>query len=973
MVKQTIQIFGRIKPTKKTAAVYSVDNEEATGASLEFVLPRDLADGFVNNKRECYKFRFQKVFDQHVKQEEVFDEIAKPVAESALAGYNGTIFAYGQTGSGKTFTITGGAERYNDRGIIPRTLSYLYGRFSQDSSMMYSTHISYLEIYNEMGYDLLDCRHEASRLEDLPKVMIMEDPEQNIHLKNLSLQQSANEEEALNLLFLGDTNRMIAETPMNQASTRSHCVFTIHLCRREPGSATLRRSKLHLVDLAGSDRVSKTGLDGQLLTEAKYINLSLHYLEQVIIALSEKNRSHIPYRNSMLTSVLRDSLGGNCMTTMIATMAVDKRNLDESISTCRFAQRVALIKNEAILNEELDPALLIARLKREILSLREELAMVTGDQRNEQLTAEEIQRLEELVKAFLTDPDPDVTLSLGPDMRKIQRCFLLLKSMILDKKSAKAGHSERQQSLTGSSENAQLLNVSAAEVAKLNEMLKQRDNEISILVRILKKEKKRADDAMDQLAYINNVKPLSSLRSSSITTVSQPEEANVETFLRNHGGKGSTMLQLRVGNVETFTPGYGEGMFTMPQFRVEKVDLFPTDRAGQPSTALQLKEGNVKTFAEHHSRKVPTVPQLVEKNVDTIPVNQREQVFTGPRFRVGNMDSFGTDREGRASTAFQLQVEDMDSLVAEDKRVSTTLKEGHMETVPEGQGGRAVQYMKRGTKLSMGKQEAFEIFIRDHEEHQTIEENKNILKERSAEARRLGEKLNEARSRITELKRQLEMRRRQRAAHAVAGNRAQGEEEFDPLEENLCKQIKQEKVIYKNAIGRLKALRTEIEHLQLLLERVKVKIQKDFQKWWSREASNLQGSESGAEARYNTASPKETLQPSSPGTPGFCSPGLSSTMKESPSSRDRNPDSSISSAPDLSCLAAINAPPVPVWSQGERKDSDDSPSSDWRAIPMTTLPSSTVPLTGDQQVDADILAFVTARKNLLSRIGRPQT
>lgn len=135
----------------------------------------------------------------------------------------------------------------------------------------------------------------------------------------------------------------------------------MHLCRREPGSATVRRSKLHLVDLAGSDRVSKTGLYGQQLTEAKYINLSLHYLEQVsvgphslnqpitgtllrhtslacfhcqvIIALSEKNRSHIPYRNSMLTSVLRDSLGGNCMTTMIATMAIDKRNVDVSTTS----------------------------------------------------------------------------------------------------------------------------------------------------------------------------------------------------------------------------------------------------------------------------------------------------------------------------------------------------------------------------------------------------------------------------------------------------------------------------------------------------------------------------------------------------------------------------------------------------------------------------------------------------------------
>ncbi|XP_071063271.1 kinesin-like protein KIF6 [Pseudochaenichthys georgianus] len=168
MVKQTIQIYGRIKPTKKNTTVYSVDNEEQTGAFLEFLVPRDLADGFVNNKRECYKFRFLKVFDQAVEQEEVFENIAKPVADSVLAGYNGTIFAYGQTGSGKTFTITGGAEHYSDRGIIPRTLSYLYERFSQDSSMVYTTHISYLEIYNEMGYDLLDSRHEASRLEDLP-------------------------------------------------------------------------------------------------------------------------------------------------------------------------------------------------------------------------------------------------------------------------------------------------------------------------------------------------------------------------------------------------------------------------------------------------------------------------------------------------------------------------------------------------------------------------------------------------------------------------------------------------------------------------------------------------------------------------------------------------------------------------------------------------------------------------------------
>ncbi|XP_070835582.1 kinesin-like protein KIF6 [Chaetodon trifascialis] len=781
MVKQTIQIFGRIKPTKRNTAVYSVNNEEQTGASLEFVVRRDLADGVVNNKKERYKFRYQKVFDQAVKQEEIFENIAKPVADSVLAGYNGTIFAYGQTGSGKTFTITGGAERYSDRGIIPRTLSYLFEHFSQDSSMVYTTHISYLEIYNEMGYDLLDSRHEASRLEDLPKVVIMEDPDQNIHLRNLSLQQAANEEEALNLLFLGDTNRMIAETPMNQASTRSHCIFTVHLCRSEPGSATLRRSKLHLVDLAGSDRVSKTGLNGQLLTEAKYINLSLHYLEQVIIALSEKSRSHIPYRNSMLTSVLRDSLGGNCMTTMIATMSADKRNLDESISTCRFAQRVGLIKNEAILNEELDPVLLMARLKREIQCLKDELAMLTGEQREDQLTVEEIQKLEGFVKAFLDDPDPDVTLSLGPDMRKITYCFSLLKIIIMDKQGQRGNRRNDGQESPAATVSEDSLH-SAADVTKLKRMLRERDNEISILLQMLKKEKKKAQDAAAQLADITNCQSLASQSASGLSTLSA------------------------------------------------------------------LKDGSTDTISADH--------------------------------------------------------------------------------------GATVQHMKKDPQLSVGKQEAFETFIRNHEDHLAIEDNKNLLKQRSADARRLGEQLNAARNRINELKKQLVMHR---AAHAHTEA-----EEVDLVEENLRKHIEQEKKAYKSTIGRLKALRTEIEHLQLLLERAKVKLQKDFQKWWSQDTFSEQESESDATARCHTGSRCRTLQPSSPGTPGF---------------RSFIPKST----PPLTA--------VPAWHESLDGRVTDFTPAEWRAMSTAMLSSSSLPLTGDPHTDADILAFVRARQNLLNRTG----
>ena len=192
------------------------------------------------------------------------------------------------------------------------------------------------------------------------------------------MHRATSEEEALNLLFLGDTNRAISETAMNQASSRSHCLFTVFLeCRGAGGSDKVRRSKLHLVDLAGSERVHKTKSDGITLNEAKYINTSLFYLEMVIVALNEKNkkaRDHIPYRNSMMTSVLRDSLGGNCRTVMIATCSAEKPQTEESISTCRFAQRVALVKNDAVLNEETDPSVTIARLKSEVSTLRAEIA-----------------------------------------------------------------------------------------------------------------------------------------------------------------------------------------------------------------------------------------------------------------------------------------------------------------------------------------------------------------------------------------------------------------------------------------------------------------------------------------------------------------------------------------------------------------------------------------------------------------------
>ncbi|KAM8945378.1 kinesin-like protein KIF6 [Pelodytes ibericus] len=767
MVKQTIQIFARVRPSKRPAGIYSINNEEISASSLEIIVPRDLADGFVNNKRESYKFRFQETFNQEAKQESVFERIAKPVAESVLTGYNGTIFAYGQTGSGKTFTITGGAERYSDRGIIPRTLSYIFEQFQKDSGKIYTIHISYLEIYNECGYDLLDPRHEASKLEDLPKVSIMEDPDQNIHLKNLSLQQASNEEEALNLLFLGDTNRMIAETPMNQASTRSHCIFTIHISSKEPGSATVRRSKLHLVDLAGSERVAKTGVGGQLLTEAKYINLSLHYLEQVIIALSEKNRSHIPYRNSMMTSVLRDSLGGNCMTTMIATLSLDKRNIDESISTCRFAQRVALIKNEAILNEEIDPQLMIVRLKKEIQTLKDELVLVTGEQRMEDLTPEEIQRLEEHLQIYLEDSDLESSLDIGADMRKIQHGFTFLKRLLNDRKGSESrrGFSELSHERPSSSTSR------PEEVKKLGDLLQQRDNEINILVGMLKKEKKRAGDA--------GIHPRS-----------------------------------------------------------------------------------------YHPSPVSSSVQ------DMSDASKLEERLRAPHRKAGEM--------------------------------------------------------------SLGRQEAFEIFKRDYTDRVTIEDNKGLLKQRFAEAKSLGEEVNKVRNRINQLKGDVEQQRLQRAALGVSSF-SDELDQYDAAEDQLRGQMEEEKKRYKTLFSRLKGLKTEIEHLQLLMEKAKVKLQKDFEEWWSEEEANLQVS------RALNLLILQNL------------PANSSMPTSTPIPRHHPHHREFGDSLD----SAI---------RGSRSSLIDS--SSFQSAPQNA--NTPIPLTGDSQTDSDILAFVRARQNIMQRKGVSQ-
>eukprot|EP00928_Gymnodinium_smaydae_P044989 TRINITY_DN3002_c0_g1_i2.p1 TRINITY_DN3002_c0_g1~~TRINITY_DN3002_c0_g1_i2.p1 ORF type:complete len:843 (+),score=248.49 TRINITY_DN3002_c0_g1_i2:111-2639(+) len=528
MVASNIRVFLRVRPSAKPSKSFQLLPEIDGGVSFE--RDREAPDGQVNNSRTTFKFKFDGILGMTITQADVFETVAKPVIEDVLNGINGTIFAYGQTGSGKTFTITGAADRYEDRGLIPRTISYMFRAF-QRGDAKYQLYISYLEIYNDAGYDLLSTEDSARKLEDLPKVVLREGEDGNIHLRNLSVNVAQKEEDALNLLFLGDTNRVVAETPMNDASTRSHCMFILRVNSTRHDSDTVRSAKLHLVDLAGSERISKTGVEGNLQREARYINLSLHHLEQVIVALQERSqghRTHVPYRNSTMTAVLRDSLGGNCKTVMVGAIAVEESAIDETISTCRFAQRVSSIKNNASINEEVDPQLLIKRLKKEVAELKDELKLLSNDGESEELGDKDIDECRQLVSAYLEDVDPERPFVCG-SVARFNACFGLLREVYwrrVDEGGAPAG--PRPQSAaakTSSGMASAALGSLEGTVLELRRQVAQRDQELGILVGSLSKKGK---ELREEAPVIRQVRPAGGASAGNAPAAAQPSAQDVQ-------------------------------------------------------------------------------------------------------------------------------------------------------------------------------------------------------------------------------------------------------------------------------------------------------------------------------------------------------------------------------------------------------------------------------------------------------------
>ncbi|KAL0031522.1 hypothetical protein WJX77_005047 [Trebouxia sp. C0004] len=429
MVKKTIQVVLRARPTAKPAESQCIVPGNKT---LSVKDPKQ--------REQEYQFTFDNVL-QNASQDEVYQACADDLVDTVLSGCNATILAYGQTGAGKTYTMTGGKADYKQRGLIPRSIHKVFAGLKKHLQSTCTIRVNYLEIYNEQCYDLLDISTQPS------DIAVIEDSKDRVIIKGIAAPLVSTEAEALQYLFEGTANRMVAEHQLNRESSRSHTIFSIMLERSTGAEGDeVIVSKLNLVDLAGSERISKTKSEGTVLKEAQQINKSLSFLEQVIVALSVRGRDHIPYRSSKLTHMLKDSLGGNCKTLMVACIWGEVAQLEETTSTCRFAQRMRCVANDFIVNVRKEPTAVIRKYEQDIAELQQELAMHDSLTERHQITYGQYTDAQKAevsvqVQAFLQSEDvPD---SIAPlqlvSLRHMKEVLIAAKALYRQVSAQSAG------------------------------------------------------------------------------------------------------------------------------------------------------------------------------------------------------------------------------------------------------------------------------------------------------------------------------------------------------------------------------------------------------------------------------------------------------------------------------------------------------------------------------------------------------
>ncbi|CAA0814440.1 Armadillo repeat-containing kinesin-like protein 3 [Striga hermonthica] len=376
MESERVRVAVRLRP-KNAEDMSDVDYGECVELKPELKMLK-----LRKNNWTCDSYRFDEVFTESASQKRVYEAVAKPVVESVMDGYNGTVMAYGQTGTGKTYTLGRlGKEDASERGIMVRALEDILSGTSTSDTV----EVSYLQLYMESVQDLL--------APEKTNIAIVEDAKTGeISVPGVDIVKIRSVDHFLQLLQTGEANRYAANTKMNTESSRSHAILMVNIrrsghekeervidleqeiptCRNGRNVPTIRKSKLLIVDLAGSERIDKSGSEGHLLEEAKFINLSLSSLGKCINALAE-NSPHIPTRDSKLTRLLRDSFGGSARTSLIITIGPSSRHHAETASTIMFGQRAMKVVNSVKVKEEFDYESLCRKLETQVNHLSAEV------------------------------------------------------------------------------------------------------------------------------------------------------------------------------------------------------------------------------------------------------------------------------------------------------------------------------------------------------------------------------------------------------------------------------------------------------------------------------------------------------------------------------------------------------------------------------------------------------------------------
>ncbi|KAM3376641.1 kinesin-like protein KIN-14I isoform X1 [Capsicum galapagoense] len=357
-LKGSIRVYCRVRPFLPGQSSYISNVDHIDDGSITIGVPS-------KNGKGRKTFNFNKVFGPSASQGEVFSD-TQQLIRSVLDGYNVCIFAYGQTGSGKTFTMTGPKDlTEQSRGVNYRALGDLFLLAEQrKDTFLYDVSVQMIEIYNEQVRDLLVSDGVHKRLE-------IRSASQGLTVPDASLVRVTSTSDVIDLMNLGQRNRAVSATALNDRSSRSHSCLTVHVQGRDLTSGAILRGCMHLVDLAGSERVDKSEVTGDRLKEAQHINKSLSALGDVISALAQKN-GHVPYRNSKLTQLLQDSLGGQAKTLMFVHISPEPDAMGETISTLKFAERVSTVElGAARVNKDTTD---VKELKEQIASLKAALA-----------------------------------------------------------------------------------------------------------------------------------------------------------------------------------------------------------------------------------------------------------------------------------------------------------------------------------------------------------------------------------------------------------------------------------------------------------------------------------------------------------------------------------------------------------------------------------------------------------------------